>query len=156
MTGAAGPEHQASRFLARTATRVPVEHQALQVDEQTFGCFELLFQGIDVRLERFDLRGRDLSRSALLALRCVRGGEVGAEVEQGLLDRVTEIADVLVCGLGQSVAECGVQLVDRSVGLDPEVILGHPGATEKIRFTPITAPRVDLHEREYNGACGGC
>jgi hypothetical protein len=117
---------------------------------------ELVLEGIDVLFERFDLRGRDLSRSALLPLRCVWGGEVGAEVEQGLLNRVTEIADVLVCGLGQSAAECGVELVDRSVGLDPKVILGHSGATEKIRFTPITAPRVDLHEREYNGACGGC
>jgi hypothetical protein len=117
---------------------------------------EFVLEGIDVLLERFDLCGRDLSRSALLARGSVRGGEVGTQIEQGLLNRVTEIADVLVCSLGQSVAEGGVELVDRTVGLDPKVILGHSGATEKIRFTPITAPRVDLHEREYNGACGGC
>jgi hypothetical protein len=86
---------------------------------------------------------RRLDPRLLAALR-IRGGQVGAEIEESRLDLAAEGLDVLVCRIGRGQAERGVQLVDRAVGLDARVVLSDAPAGEQIRLAAIPAAGVEL------------
>ena len=92
------------------------------------------------------LEGLDVGRSDPLG-GIPRRGELGTELEQIALDPPQEVVDRPASGKGADDAEVAVEFVHGAEGLDPEVVLPYPGASEQACFAGIAGLRVDLHRR---------
>ena len=91
-----------------------------------------------------DLRGRHAQAVAIAAR---RHGEVGAEVEQVVLDPAQPRRVRVRQAVGhERDAELRVELVDVPVGLDPRVRLGHPAHVAEVGLAPVAVARVDAGE----------
>jgi hypothetical protein len=73
------------------------------------------------------------------------GSEVGADLEQGVLDRLQAAVEVWDQGLAAQQAEERVQLVDGAVGLDARMFLGDAAVAEQAGLTVVAGARVDGH-----------
>ena len=73
----------------------------------------------------------------------VRDGQVGAEVEELVLDPFQRRSHRVGDAVGKRDAEVRVQLVDRAERADPAVELRHAGAISERRLPGVAATRVD-------------
>jgi len=102
-------------------------------------------EGLLVPVDRL-LEGLDVGKGNPLQ-GIPRRGELGTEFEQITLDPSQQVVDRSAPRNGADEAEVAVELVDGSEGLDPEVVLPHPRATEQAGFTGVAGLRVDLHSQ---------
>src|SRR3989449_3546197 len=106
---------------------------------------DLCLVAIDRVLERVDLLNADRRPSQRLReLRRVWSGELGSNREQVSLDRLQQLAAEGPGVERHGKADRGVELVHLSVGIDPEVILGHATGAEKTGFSVVPCLGVDL------------
>ena len=88
-----------------------------------------------------------------LAVAAVRDRDVGADVEQVVLDAPQEAGEALVeRRQRERDAELGVELVHRPVGLDPRVRLGYPAHVAEVGLAVVAEARVDAGEIDGHGA----
>src|SRR4051812_35609688 len=87
----------------------------------------------------------------------IRGGEEGADGEEVALDGHEHLVDARHRLDGASHPKDGVELVDVTVGLDADVVLGDAAATEEPGGALVAGFRIDLHRRSIygNGGLGG-
>jgi hypothetical protein len=108
--------------------------------------------GVDLCLEAVDLRlddaQRHVGRGEILAGRC----EVGAEVEQLVLDGAEDGAVALVGDVEQGEADRAVGLVDVADRLRSRMVLGDPGAVGEPGVAAIPGAGVDLVEPDQLSA----
>ena len=105
-------------------------------------------------LEPEHLRGLDAQAGALALRDAIQAellghGQVGAEVEEIVLDA----PEPLVEAVGQLErardADQGAELVDRPVGLDPQSLFGTRATVPEARLTQVAAARVDPIEVDH-------
>jgi len=89
-------------------------------------------------LEPLDQRGRHAQAVG------ARTAEVCAHVEQLVLD-AAQLVGMLGRQVGQREqdADVAVELVDRAIGLDPRMGLGHPAHVAQVRLALVAELRVD-------------
>src|SRR5262245_17433573 len=109
------------------------KHEALQL-------LELGVEPVTVDLERIDLRLRHPQAAIPHA---ERHADVGADVEQLVLDALEDGSDLRQDVAGERDADQRVELVDRPEGADPAVELGHAAAVAEARLAAVAAARVD-------------
>src|SRR5919197_721020 len=99
------------------------------------------------RLERPDVLLADTKPAlALPAGRVERHREVGADVEEVVLDAAEKAGDVVRQARGGGRADGRAGLVDGAVGPDPRGVLGHPRAVAERRLAGVSGARVDAVE----------
>ena len=101
---------------------------------------QLLVEAVAVALERVHLLLRDPQPPVAGA---VRHGEVGADVEELVLDALERRAQRGRELAGERDAELRVQLVDGAERADPAVELRGPAAVAEARLARVAAARVD-------------
>ena len=88
-----------------------------------------------------------------LALAALGHGDVGADVEEVVLDPPQPLAVALrQVGHRERDADLRVELVDGAVGLDPRVRLGHPAHVAEMRLAVVAEARVDAGQIDGHGA----
>jgi hypothetical protein len=103
---------------------------------------QILVHPVDLALEPFDLAGLDAQR----ALDSVRSGEVGAEIEQFVLDSAEHRLGLFAPDGEQSDADRAVRLVDVADRGEARVGLGDSRAVDEARLPGIAGAGVDLVE----------
>ena len=107
---------------------------------------EIGVQPVDLLLQPLDLGGDDPERFPGHCLAGVRRGEIGAEVEEVVLDAGQHRAEFgLVAGMQHGEPERRIGLVDGAETFDPEVGLGATRAGSEPRRAAVAGPGVDLH-----------
>src|SRR4051794_2348958 len=115
---------------------------------------ELLVHLVAPRLEPRHLRGVD-PQARPLALRrpvgplLLRHAEVGAEIEQLVLDPRQPGVPAIGQGQRPQDPDLGVQLVDRAVGGDPRARLGDAPAVAEAGLAGVAAARVDARQVDH-------
>jgi hypothetical protein len=130
-------------------------------------------QGLKLAVERVDLafQPRDLGvghfEPAARVLGLVGETKIGAEIEQIVLNAREHGVEggMALSGMEARNADGGVGLVERAIGLDPEVVFRHtPAGTERGRAV-VAGARVNLRENyhcarlgkpKFRGSCRLC
>ena len=87
------------------------------------------------------------------AVAAVRDADVGADVEQVVLDPAQEPGEPLrEARQRERDAELRVELVHRPVRLDPRVRLGHPAHVAEVGLAVVAQARVDAGEVDRHGS----
>src|SRR5262249_49477009 len=112
---------------------------------------QLRVQGVDLALEPLDLGSKDAERS-LRAPRALGRGEIGAEVEEIVLDPGQHGVGSglrVAAGLEPRQADRRVGLVDRADRLDAERVFLDPRAVAERRLAAVAATGVDARELDH-------
>ena len=109
--------------------------------------FELGVEGVDLALQPLDLRGDDAQRALGLAA-LMRGGEIGAEIEQIVLD-ARQHGGERALGAKPRQTEHGIGLVHRAIGFDAEVVLGHAPAVDQRGLALVAAAGIDARQPDH-------
>src|SRR5690606_4167442 len=84
-----------------------------------------------------------------------RRGELGAELEELVLDAGQAGAELRRGPLlRRAEPEDGVELVDRPVGLDPEIVLAHAYPRQEVGLPTVAALGIDLHSSKLSPETG--
>jgi hypothetical protein len=104
---------------------------------------------VDGMLERLDLRRRNAQRRARLFVRLARKAEIGAEIEQVVLDSLQHRLDRDIGRIAPG-ADRDERKPDRAIGLvdiahrhNPRVALRPPRAIAEPRLALVACPRID-------------
>ncbi len=119
----------------RGAARAAGEDEAAQV-------LQILIHPVDLALEPIDLRGHDAQR----ALYPFGGGEIGAEIEQFVLDAAEHGPRRLVPDRRQSGADRRIRLIDVADRGHARIGLGDARAVDKPGVAGVAGAGVDLVE----------
>src|SRR5437868_13835703 len=113
---------------------------------------QVLVHRVDLTLEPVDLRLDDPQRH--LAGREVfsRRGDVGAEVEQLVLNCPEHRARLLVVDVQQGDADRAIGFVDVADRVSERMFLGDPRPVREAHFATVAGPRVDLVELDQAAA----
>src|SRR5438445_13890900 len=95
---------------------------------------------IDAAFELLDLRGRDGGSGARWAR---RRRQLGAQVEQPVLDVIQQRGKLHILGLRADEPQMGVQLIDGAVRLDTQVVFWHTPAADQSGLAAVARPGVD-------------
>jgi hypothetical protein len=103
---------------------------------------------VDLALQPLDLRVGD---AQLAVARIARPAQIGAEVEQVVLDAGQHRIDVAIAGrrVQPRDPDRRVGLVDRAVGLDAQRVLGDPAAVAQRGLAGVAAARVDAGQPDH-------
>lgn len=107
---------------------------------------QLLVHRVDLALEPVDLRLND-SKGHFAGREILAGrGEIGAEIEQFVLDRIQQRPEGVIPDMEQGEPDRAVGFVDVADRPGPDVILGNARAVDQPGFAVIAGPRIDLAE----------
>lgn len=127
------PADRARNMEARGSLAPAWEHEALELRK-------LRVEQVAGTLERVDLLLRDAKARVVNQ----RNREVGAQVEELVLDAAECGAHVVGAAGGENKPDSRIQLVHGSVGCDPRVELRDAGAVAERRLARVAPARVDL------------
>jgi hypothetical protein len=85
----------------------------------------------------------------LAVARRARPAQIGAEIEQIILDARQRGIDLGRAGVQPRDPERRIGLVDRAVGLDPQIVLVDPAAVAQRGLAGIAAARVDAGQPHH-------
>ncbi len=110
---------------------------------------ELRVQHVDSALKRFNLRWRDTQNRARFFVRLARQTEIGAQIEEIVLDARQHRLDrevgcvVRIAHRKQREADRAIRFVDVAHRRDARVVLRPPRAVPKPGFALVPGARVD-------------
>ena len=98
---------------------------------------------VDPLLQSLDVSGTNHSQPMIVR---IGGGQFGPHGKKFMLDLFQLRIDLLGQLADTRNTNRGIQFVDGSVGFDPDVILGYPGAPEEPCHALVTGSRIDFHD----------
>ncbi len=132
--------HGAGEMERRRQFRTARQHEGIE-------RFQLGVEAVDLALQPRHLRSDDAQRAFVLAA-AGRGGEVGAEIEQIVLDARQHGGDGAL-GAKPSQAQDGIGLVHRAIGFDARIVLGHAPAADQRGLAGVAAAGIDAREADH-------
>src|SRR5215831_516499 len=141
----AAPAHRAGEMQMGGRRRAAGQHERAQRAELGIECVDLLLEPRHLRVADGEPRA-----ARPLALGLIGRAEIGAEIEQVVLDaRQHGVDRRLVPGVQARKAEAGVELVDGAVGGDAQVVLLAPLAGAERGGSVIAGARIDAVEDDH-------
>ena len=111
---------------------------------------ELVIEPVDLGLEPIDLRRGDREPRAARPLALAGRGEIGADVEQVVLDaRQRRVERGILRGMQPGDADHGIRLIERAVGGDAQIVFLAPLAGAERGRAVIAGAGVDLVEDDH-------
>ena len=135
---------RAGEVERRRGGRAARQHEGAQARE-------VAVEPVDLALQPLDLGIDDAERLVGQGLAGLRRREVGAEVEEVVLDAAEHRVELVRGGVQAGEAEARIGLVDGAVGRDPEVVLRPARAGRERGRAAVAGAGVDAVQNHHDG-----